>query len=418
MVLAIAIAVSFAPSADAPPDALEPIAKVDSQKVEATTTDATAKQAVIETPPAPPVPTTTVLKKDETVTSALLGAGFTAGESARVVTALKDIVDFRQIKVGTQFSWRRKDRQLEQFRLQESPLEVFVAERSTDGSWTGQKVDVPVQTKREAVGAIIETSLYQAIQESGESAALVSLMTDVMAWDIDFHRDLRKGDRFKAVVEKRYVDDEFVGYGRVLAAEYEGDVGQFRVFWYSPRKGDPGYYLPDGRSAEKMFLATPLKFTRISSGFSRNRKHPVLGYSKAHLGVDYAAPTGTPVWAMAKGRISFSGWKGPNGNLVRIEHSNGLQSAYAHLHRIAKGIKRGVRVRQKQLIGYVGSTGRSTGPHLHFGVRRNGRFVNPQKLKLSRGAKIPKSEQTRFKAAIAQGVQDLDAVVITGVSQR
>ncbi len=373
-------------------------------------------QTPIVEPESPPSSLT--LDQDQTVTGALLSAEFTAAEAASVVAALDELVDFRQIKVGTKFSWERKDGKLIRFQLKQSPLEVYVAERTTEGKLTGSKVKVEVRVDLTAVGAIIESSLYNAIQQAGESAALVSLMTDVLAWDMDFYRDPRKGDRFKALVEKKYVKDAFVGYGRVLAAEYQGEVGKFRVFWYSPEKGEPGYYLPDGRSAEKTFLATPLKFTRISSGFSRNRKHPVLGYSKAHLGVDFAAPTGTPVWAMAKGRVSYAGWKGPNGNLVRIDHSNGLQSAYAHLHRIAKGIKRGVRVRQKQLIGYVGTTGRSTGPHLHFGVKKNGRFVNPRKLKLSRGAKVRKAERKRFERVIEQQAKELDAVIIGNVSQR
>ena len=367
---------------------------------------------------APPTPDSAVLQKDETVTSALLSAGISQKESAQVVSALEKLVDFRQLKIGARFNWKRSAGQLTHFRLEQSPLEVFAAQREPQGSWTAKRVEVPIRVEKATIAALIESSLYQAIQSAGESAALVSLMTDVLAWDIDFYRDPRKGDGFKAVVEKKFVDDQFVGYGRVLAAEYAGEVGQFQVFWFAPKKGEPGYYLPDGRSAEKTFLATPLKFTRISSGFSRNRKHPILGYSKAHLGVDYAAPRGTPVWAMAKGKVTYAGWKGPNGKLVRIKHNNGLQSAYAHLHRIAKGIKPGVRVRQKQLIGYVGSTGRSTGPHLHFGVRQNGRFVNPQKLKLNRGARIPRAERARFALTIEQGLKALDAVVIGDVSKR
>jgi murein DD-endopeptidase MepM/ murein hydrolase activator NlpD len=170
------------------------------------------------------------------------------------------------------------------------------------------------------------------------------------------------------------------------------------------------YYLEDGQSARKTFLATPLKFVRISSGFNKHRKHPVLGYTKAHMGVDFAAPTGTPVWAMADGKVTQAGYKGANGNLVVIAHKGGLVSLYAHLHKIK--VKAGQEVEQKQIIGTVGTTGRSTGPHLHFGVKVNGAYVNPQNLKMTRGEGIAKRYKGAFDALVARRKGELDAVNI------
>jgi murein DD-endopeptidase MepM/ murein hydrolase activator NlpD len=202
-------------------------------------------------------------------------------------------------------------------------------------------------------------------------------------------------------VEKVYKYDEFIRYGRIIGAEYRGKVGVFRTFWFAPGGEQPeGYYLADGRSAKKTFLATPLRFKRISSKFNPKRKHPILGYTKAHTGVDYAASRGTPVWAMASGRVVFAGRKGANGNLVTIDHGNGLRSYYAHLHRIARGIRKGAKIKQKQTLGSVGSTGRSTGPHLHFAVRRNGKWVNPARLKMNRGRPVAKRSRAAFERMI------------------
>ena len=186
----------------------------------------------------------------------------------------------------------------------------------------------------------------------------------------------------------------------MLAAEYQ-PVGEtaLRVYFFTPKGAKRGsYYLADGQNAEKIFLASPVKFSRISSGFDRKRKHPILGYTKAHLGVDYAAPKGTPVWAVASGKVTFAGWKGANGRLIRIDHGNGLVTAYAHLHRIRKGIKRGKKVKQKQIIGYVSSTGQVRGP-IALCMRKKGRYVDQLRSRLRMGP-LPKRDRKRFDALV------------------
>ncbi len=357
--------------------------------------------------PGPPVPWVThdgVLEKSQTLGAALEAYGVTGGQVHRIVAALDGLYDFRTARPGAAFAVRldRKTGELVGFRFEHGPLDVFEVTRGADDSYEGSRVDVPVEHVEAEVGAEIRNSLYRAMQRAGESPALVALVTDVFAWDIDFYKNTHPGDRFRVIVEKVTKDGEFIRYGRILAAEYVGQVGEFRTFWFVPEgqgEVDGHYYLEDGQSAEKTFLATPLKFARISSGFGM-RKHPVLGYTKAHMGVDYAAPTGTPVWAMAGGTVTWAAWKGPNGKLVRVDHGNGLESAYAHLSRIPKGIKKGVRVRQKQVIGYVGTTGRSTGPHLHFGVKRSGRYVDPSTLKITRGKPVAAAHRAAFDAVV------------------
>jgi murein DD-endopeptidase MepM/ murein hydrolase activator NlpD len=356
------------------------------------------------------------LDEGETVSELLQEFGLDAGAVHAVVQALSGVYDFRQARAGARCEVRldRADGRLLRLTFEAGPLDVFEVERDAEGKLQGRRVEIPVRLVETEVGARIEGSLDQTMQALGETPALVALVVDVFAWDIDFFRDQHPGDQFRVVVEKVYKEEDFIRYGRILAAEYAGKAGTFRVFWFQTDPNDEktgGYFLEDGRSARKTFLATPLKFTRISSGFGK-RKHPVLGYTKAHMGVDYAAPTGTPVWAMADGKVTWAGPKGANGNLVVIEHAGGLTSHYAHLHRIARGVRAGVRVTQKRLIGQVGSTGMSTGPHLHFAVRKNGAFVDPRKLKMSRGESIAKKDRAAFDAMVARRTSRLQTVAL------
>jgi murein DD-endopeptidase MepM/ murein hydrolase activator NlpD len=190
--------------------------------------------------------------------------------------------------------------------------------------------------------------------------------------------------------------DEFIRYGRILAAEYRGKAGTFKTFHWNGK-----YYDAKGESSERGMLKTPLKFARVSSGFDRKRMHPVLHTVRAHLGIDYAAPVGTPVWAAASGVVSFRGPSGGAGNLVMIRHDSGIETAYMHLSKFAS-IKVGQRIDAKTVIGYVGTTGLSTGPHLHFGVKKNGAFVDPSKLAPMRGKPVPASQLDAFRAEAAK----------------
>jgi len=220
--------------------------------------------------------------------------------------------------------------------------------------------------------------------------------------------DLRAGDTFQTLIEEKWLDGKFVRHGRILAARM---VNQGRTFWgfYFEGKGTPaGYFDGGGRSLRKAFLKSPLKFTRISSGFSHGRLHPILQIYRPHLGVDYAAPTGTPVRAVADGRIALAGWEGGFGNLVKIQHNGTYTSMYGHLSRFAPGIKTGTTVRQGQLIGFVGATGLATGPHLDFRLVKGGQFINPLKVNFVDGEPVNKGDAATFRHVMGQRIAELD----------
>jgi murein DD-endopeptidase MepM/ murein hydrolase activator NlpD len=232
-------------------------------------------------------------------------------------------------------------------------------------------------------------SLVAAVQAAGEGVLLAMALAEVFAGDIDFNNDLQPGDDFAVVFEKELSDGAFAGYGPILAAEFRNDGRTLKAFRYQPPGGRPGYYDEHGRSLRRFFLRSPLKFEpRISSGFTYRRLHPILGTWRAHPAIDYAAPAGAPVVAVASGVVVQAGWAGGGGRTVTIRHSNGYESSYLHLSAFAPGIRAGVRVAQGEVIGRVGSTGLATGPHLDYRLRKNGQWVNP----LVEARKLPPGE--------------------------
>jgi murein DD-endopeptidase MepM/ murein hydrolase activator NlpD len=251
-----------------------------------------------------------------------------------------------------------------------------------------------------AVGRITD-SLWADATRSGLSPQQIKEFMDIFAWDLDYTRDLHPGDAFKVTYEETRNDlGQRVKTGRILAAAFTVAGETRQAFWW---QGSKEYLNEKGESKRKLLLRTPLEVYRISSGFGL-RTHPVLGFSKLHTGTDFAAPTGTPVKASGDGVITFIGPKGPNGNLIRIKHNEKFSTAYAHLHRFTKGLKVGSRVRQGQIIAQVGTTGRSTGPHLHYEVQVSGVSVNPMSAKLPTGNPLSRKELASFKARVT-GVQ-------------
>jgi murein DD-endopeptidase MepM/ murein hydrolase activator NlpD len=287
------------------------------------------------------------------------------------------------------------------FEYRPTPVLRYLVEKGNGGAWRGQKLEQAVDTKSTEAAGIIESSLYESVQKAGESTALVSLLVELFAWDVNFYVDTHPGDRWKVVVEKQFLGGQFYKYGRILAAEYAGRAGVYRAFYWKPpgsSKASGRYYDEHGQAITKTMLKTPLRFVRISSKFDRKRFHPILHVEKAHLGIDYAAPVGTPVWASASGRVVEAQMKRGSGNTVVIAHANGLSTRYYHLSRFARGLHSGQAVRQKDVIGFVGTTGLSTGPHLHFSVTKNGAFVDPSKIQVSRDPAVP--ERAAFLEAI------------------
>jgi len=295
------------------------------------------------------------------------------------------------------------------FELRVSPAVLVRVERDDDGKLVARKTETKTELQVQEVSGTITSSLYEAIKGAGESTELVADLADLFAGDLNFYVDTHDGDSFALVVEKLHLDGKFWKYGRILAAEYRGKAGRFRAFYYQGPGVERGAYFDDqGRSTTRSLLKTPLKFARMSSGFNPRRMHPVLHRVKGHFGTDYAAPTGTPVWASSDGRVVNASPSGGAGNLVVLDHGGGLRTYYMHLSRFAKGLAPGQHVAQKQIIGYVGTTGLSTGPHLHFGVQQNGKWIDPAKLTPRRAAPVPPKALMAFKDGIAPHVATLD----------
>ncbi|PLX66165.1 MAG: peptidase M23 [Denitrovibrio sp.] len=240
----------------------------------------------------------------------------------------------------------------------------------------------------------IESSLIAAINEAGENTELALMLAGIYEWEIDFFHALRKGDYFRILVEKKFAKNKFVGYGKILAADFMNQGRLIRALYYESDKMK-GYFKPDGTSLKKGFLKAPLRYSRISSGYTSRRLHPVTKKHTPHYGVDYAAPRGTPVYATADGRVTARGYKKYNGNYLKIKHMNGYETMYLHLYKFRRSVKRGSYVRQGDLIGYVGSTGRSTGPHLDYRIKKNNRYLNPLRFKAP-DKKLPNDEMENF----------------------
>jgi len=244
---------------------------------------------------------------------------------------------------------------------------------------------------------VIEQSLYLASQQAEISDNITMQLAEIFAWEIDFIQDIRAGDRFSLTYEEKYLDGNKIGEGRVLAASFINRGNEYFAVLYTDSKGRSNYYNKKGVSLKKAFTRYPVDFTRISSRFSRARKHPILHRIRAHNGVDYAAPYGTPVKATSDGKIILAGKKGGYGNTVVIKHRIKYTTLYAHLKHFARGIRSGKKVKQGQIIGYVGSSGLATGPHLHYEFRVHNVHRDPLKVKLPHALPIASSDKSRFK---------------------
>ncbi len=252
------------------------------------------------------------------------------------------------------------------------------------------------------VEATISDNLFQAVADVGESPQMALQLADLFGAEINFIRDLQEGDSFSVLVEKRYREGEYKGYGRVLAAHFTNKGKTFEAYLFRDGSGRAQYYNRKGENLRKTLLQAPLAFTRVTSRFTSSRKHPILGYSRPHMGVDYGAPTGTPVKAVGEGVVTKRSWGGGYGNQIIVKHVAGLESMYSHLSGYARGLRQGQRVRQGQVIGFVGSTGLSTGPHLDFRLRQNGKFINPTKAINPRGEPVSARHMAAFEKVVAE----------------
>jgi murein DD-endopeptidase MepM/ murein hydrolase activator NlpD len=272
----------------------------------------------------------------------------------------------------------------------------------------GKTLPLPVDVQWRQASAEIRSSLFGAADAAGLPDAVTLQLAEIFGGDIDFLRDLRQGDRFTVVYESRQVDGEVVAAGRVVAAEFVNGGKSFTAFLWRDADGRESYYALDGSPRRQAFLRSPLEFSRVTSGFSGARLHPILRVARAHLGTDYAAPAGTPVRATANGRVTFAGSQGGYGNVVHLQHQGAFSTVYAHLSRFGAQVKSGAHVAQGDVVGYVGQTGWATGPHLHYEFRVGGVHRNPQTVALPSALPLSPDERTAFAAATAPAVEQLE----------
>lgn len=266
-----------------------------------------------------------------------------------------------------------------------------------DGGFDVSFIPAVKTTEEVRVAGRIESSFYDALQSTGETPALAAQLVEIFAWDVDFFR-LQKGDWFSAITERQYSDGKLTGYGPITGAQFHHNGETYEAFRFVAANGNPGYYSSNGSPLRKQFLRSPLKFSRITSGYSNRRFHPVLGIFRAHPAIDYGAPVGTPVMVTADGVVVSASRGRGEGNMVRVRHANGMETYYLHLSRFASGIRAGAHVHQGQVIAYVGQTGLATGPHLDYRMKRNGQYLNPLHLKAAPADPLTGTALAAFKA--------------------
>lgn len=284
--------------------------------------------------------------------------------------------------------------------------EQMVVEK-TNGSFKVSEKPAQLETHIQMKSGVINTSLFAAIDNAGVPESVATQIVDILASEIDFHRDLRKGDRFTVVYDSLYGNGEPARAGRVLAVEFVNQGTPYRGLYFEVN-GESGYYTPDGKSLKKAFLRSPLEFSRISSGFSAGRFHPVLKTWRAHKGIDYAAPTGTGVKAAADGTVAFVGSQGGYGNVIFLDHQGSYSTVYGHLSAFAKGLRKGQRVRQGDIIGRVGATGMATGPHLHYEFRFKNVQRDPLKVAMPTADPVPPKHMAGFYEYTKSSMARLD----------
>lgn len=352
------------------------------------------------------------LRKGDTLGEALRREGLSQGEIQELVDALRVVQDLRRLRDGTKFSVTLDGAtgRILQVEVSLDIQSVLLVERVGE-RLQARKEMKPLEVRQRVVFGTIQGSLFGAMEKAGMPASVTLALANIFEYDIDFHVDLRAGDSFGILLEEKWIGDRRVGYGRILAAKFTNKGRTFSAFYFRGNDTPAGYFDHTGKSLRKAFLRSPLKFTRITSGFTHARFHPILEIYRPHLGVDYAAPAGTPVRAVADGRVIFAGWNGGFGDQVKIQHGHSYVSMYGHLSRFGSGIRPGATVRQGEVIGYVGATGLATGPHLDFRLMKGGQFVNPLKVNFINADPVSPKEVATFRHLVARRTMDLDGAM-------
>ena len=343
-----------------------------------------------------PLTKTVVVANGDTLSTVFAKVGLSPSVMHAVLASSQDAKQLSRLKIGQALEFKlTEDGELANLRSKLNSLETLALEKTADGYAFKKEQVKPEVTSVYARGEI-DSSLFLAAKRAGLSHNLTMDLANVFGYDIDFALDIRKGDSFEVIYEEKTVEGERVGTGNILAARFTNRGKTYSAVRYTSKDGATSYYNADGTSMRKAFIRTPVDFARISSRFSNGRKHPILNKIRAHKGVDYAAPHGTPIKSAGDGKVLLAGRKGGYGNTVIIQHGQRYRTLYAHMQGFAKGVRNGSTVKQGQIIGYIGTTGLSTGPHLHYEFQVDGVHVDPLGLKLPMADPIAQNEKQRF----------------------
>ena len=386
-----------------PPSAAEPPTLV-SAEVPVPTLPAAQSLHVgdpIDQPPDPPPPGQAKVwsgkvGRSDTFYGILTGHGIDPGTVLAMVRGSKKTCDLTEIRTGHRYRLLHEpDGGLVEFHYQVDGDHEYVA-RLESGRFHDDSVEVPYEIRLRHLSGTIEDSVFESLRSRGVGDAIPMKLSLIYAWDIEFAVDIRPGDTYNILFQEKWRDGKFVEYGKVLAATLHSRGEDHTAIYFKDASGFEDYYDPEGHSLRKQFLRSPVNYTRISSGFNRHRFHPILKRFRPHLGVDLAAPYGTPVRSVGDGRVLIARRKGGSGNMVKIRHSSRYMTAYLHLSRFAKGIREGRTVSQGQVIGYVGSTGLATGPHVCYRFYVNGQYVNPLTVKFPPARPVKEAYRQKF----------------------
>lgn len=347
------------------------------------------------------------IQSGDTLSSIFSKIGIANKELHRILNASADSKHLNNIRPGQIIRYLVEESGLKALTLVINHSKTVHVENTQEG-YDVKINHIDLDTQLAYTADRITDSLFLSAQRAGLTDKLIMQMVEIFGWDIDFALDIRENDQFKVLYEEKLRDGQKVETGNILAIEFTNRGQTHQAVRFTDLKGNSGYYSPEGYGMQKAFLRTPVNFTRISSHFTLGRKHPILHRIRAHKGVDYAAPHGTPIKSVGNGKVSFIGNKGGYGKVIELQHGPKYSTLYAHLSRFSKGLRKGSSVKQGQIIGYVGSTGLATGPHLHYEFRIDGRHRNPLTVKLPRSNPIDKASKPAFKQEAERLLHALD----------
>ncbi len=377
--------------------------------------DAVQANAVLDDEDADHFTAQDTVRRGDTFSSVLLRNRISVQDIGRILELNRKLQLFspRALQPGQALSLTRDEYgRFDRLRFEFSPEEIYVFENRED-SLVAYPEEIAREIRLRKLGGEIKSSFDEAVLAAGGDSRLAFRVADLLGYDVDFVSEVHKGDRFDLLVEERFANGRFLGFGRILMGDYEGRAAKAQAYYFqNDESKKPGYYAADGSALKKAFLKSPLNFRRISSLFGR-RFHPILKTWRPHHGVDYAAATGTPVVAVADGFVEDAGWSAGYGRLIKVQHASKTETRYGHLSRFAQGISKGSRVKQGQVIGYVGMSGLATGPHLHYELIQGGKRIDPLSIKNLPSEPIPSDQMERF-AEWKTKLRELDERLLAG----